>query len=903
MHRPRALVLTLALILLGGTALAQGTLRIGLNEDPDALDPARGGTFVGRIVFAAVCDKLIDTDAANNFVPQLATAWTWSPDNLALTLALRDGVRFQDGAPMDAEAVRANLERYRTAPESVRKSELKPVSAVEVIDPHTVRLRVAQPYAPLVAVLADRVGIMISPASLGGDVSQKLPCAGPFKLTERVAQDRIVVDRFPEYWNAAAIHLNRIVYHPQPDTSIRLVNLEAGQLDMVERLGPTDAATVRKNPKLKLVGQTALAYYSISINLANKGPLSELLVREALESAIDRSALSQVVTDGQFIPSNQFEAPDSRYWDPGRPVPARDVARAKALMQQAGVPHPAFTLLVGNSSVEQQAGEVLQSMANEAGFAMKIQAVEANAQVAAARAGNYDATVVIWSGRPDPDGNVAIWLQCDGFLNWGKYCNPAFDALLAKARGVTDVAARQAAYRQVVDVYLHDRPHIVRMPCKMAVGAERQGIRLRADAGRADSAAGHGGVAMTRIDGTRLLRDLQTLRSIGAYRTGVHRPTYSPADIEARHWLAARLTEAGLDAEIDGIGNVVGRGPAEGPFLLIGSHLETQSHAGWLDGAMGVIYGLEVARALGRGVDVVAWADEEGHFGSFLGSRSFCGLVDEAELDACRNRTEGTSLREALQRAGLSGRPRTVLDPARYRGYLEAHIEQGDELDTSGRRLGVVTSIVGARNYRITFEGVQNHAGTTRMAIRRDAGVALVRLADAIDRRFPQIAGPRTVWTVGRITLEPGAPSIVPGRAEMLFQFRDTDPAVLDRLAQALEALVAKAAQGPCRITLEALSRSVPTVMDGGFRDALERAAERHAPGLVAQLPSGAGHDAQILAARLPAAMLFVPSIGGISHHWTEDTSEADIVLGCDVLADAAVDILGLMSSGTKSEL
>ena len=399
---------------------------------------------------------------------------------------------------------------------------------------------------------------------------------------------------------------------------------------------------------------------------------------------------------------------------------------------------------------------------------------------------------------------------------------------------------------------------------------------------------------MSNIDGKRLLNDLQTLRGIGTYRTGVHRPTYSPDDIEARHWLAARLTEAGLDAEIDGIGNVIGRGRGEGPFLLIGSHLETQSHAGWLDGAMGVIYGLEVARALGRGIDVAGWADEEGHYGSFLGSRSFCGLVNEAELDACHNRDDGTPLRTALQRTGLAGRHRAVVDPARYRGYLEAHIEQGQELESSGKRLGVVTSIVGAHGFRITFEGVQNHAGTTRMAIRRDAGVALVRLANAIDHRFPHIAGPRTVWTVGRITLEPGAPSIVPGRAQMLFQFRDTDPAMLDRLEQELDTLVAKAAQGPCKVTLDRLGRSVPTVMDPGFRDVLQRAAEHHAPNLVGQMPSGAGHDAQIMATRLPAAMLFVPSIGGISHHWTEDTSEPDIVLGCAVLADAAAEILGL---------
>lgn len=394
------------------------------------------------------------------------------------------------------------------------------------------------------------------------------------------------------------------------------------------------------------------------------------------------------------------------------------------------------------------------------------------------------------------------------------------------------------------------------------------------------------------VDGARLLADLHTLRDFGRYKTGVHRPTYSPQDVQSRQWLAARMTEAGLDVSIDGIGNVIGRGQGDGPLLLIGSHSETQSHAGWLDGALGVIYGLEIARTLGRGVDVAAWADEEGHFGSFLGSRSFCGQVDDAEIDAARSRGDGTSLREALQAAGYAGRPRATIDPARYRGYLEAHIEQGQELETSGRRIGVVTAIVGSRQFRVLFEGVQNHAGTTRMKNRRDAGVALVHLAAAIDRRFPEVAGPLSVWTMGRITLEPGAPSIVPGRAELLFQFRDTDPAMLDTLERELESLVAEAAKGPCRVSLVRGGRSVPRTMDERFQSALDEAAEQHAPGLHTRMPSGAGHDAQILASRVPAGMLFVPSIGGISHHWAEDTAEADIVLGCEVLCDAAARIL-----------
>jgi N-carbamoyl-L-amino-acid hydrolase len=397
---------------------------------------------------------------------------------------------------------------------------------------------------------------------------------------------------------------------------------------------------------------------------------------------------------------------------------------------------------------------------------------------------------------------------------------------------------------------------------------------------------------MPNIDGQRLLDDLYTLRKIGEYRTGVHRPTFSEDDMRSRHWLMGRLNEAGLTAEIDGIGNVYGLCPRPGRKLLMGSHLETQNHAGWLDGALGVLFGLEVARALGQGIDVAAFADEEGHFGSFIGSRSFCGQLPEAEIDRLGNRNTGMSLRDALAGAGLADKPRRQGEMLRYLGYIEAHIEQGAELEDLGLKIGVVTAIVGSRRFRIVVEGQQNHAGTTRMAIRKDAGVALSRLSVAIHDLFPRIAGPRTVWTMGQMTLDPGQPSIVPGRAEGLFQFRDTDPEVLVRLDQALEQLVAEANQGPCRVTLVDRTRTIPAAMDQRFQAALDAAAEANAPGLHQRMPSGAGHDAQILASRLPSAMLFVPSIGGISHHWSENTADDDIVLGCQVLADAAAALL-----------
>jgi len=405
---------------------------------------------------------------------------------------------------------------------------------------------------------------------------------------------------------------------------------------------------------------------------------------------------------------------------------------------------------------------------------------------------------------------------------------------------------------------------------------------------------------MVKINPDRLMGDLKHLRGIGTYKTGVHRPTFSPQDMEARHWLAGRMREAGLDARIDGIGSVFGRREATGPKILTGSHLESQNHAGWLDGALGVIYGLEAARAIaddgGFGdcaVDVIALCDEEGHYGSFLGSKSFLGILEEAEIDAATNRYDGKPLRQALEEVGLAGESRVRYEDGRYKAFFEAHIEQGDTLISSDLKIGNVTAIVAIWQYKLVFTGEQNHAGTTSMKRRRDAGRAAMRALAKIDERFPQICGERTVWTAGRVTLEPGAPSIIPGRAEVLFQFRDADEAVLDRLDTELRAIVAEIdAEGVCGAAIEVMGQSKPARMDPGLQDAIDAAAAIHAPGKCIRMPSGAGHDAQYLARIMPAAMLFVPSIGGISHHWTEDTAEEDLILGGQVYAEAVAKAL-----------
>jgi N-carbamoyl-L-amino-acid hydrolase len=389
-------------------------------------------------------------------------------------------------------------------------------------------------------------------------------------------------------------------------------------------------------------------------------------------------------------------------------------------------------------------------------------------------------------------------------------------------------------------------------------------------------------------DTERFLHDLNELRQIGAFKTGVHRPTYTAEDMQSRHWLADRMTEVGLEPTIDGVGNVFGRNPAPGPKLLVGSHIESQNEAGWLDGALGVVSAVALARA-GIPCDVIAFVDEEGHYGSFIGSRSFTGILPEAEIDTLTNRYHGKPMREALVEAGLAGRPRIEMEPGRYKGFLEMHIEQGTTLERAHHQVGVVTGIVAIWQYRILFEGMQDHAGGTTMAERRDAGRAAVRLLHWLDEEFPKHCGPRTVWTAGRIAVTPGAPSIIPGAAEVMFQFRDIDAGVLAVLDGVLRRGVLEINRTDrCTAELQVMSQSQPAPCDLKLQDALAAAAEALTPGRWQRMPSGAGHDAQDMARVMPSAMLFVPSINGISHHWAEDTAPEDLAMGLRVLVEGA---------------
>jgi peptide/nickel transport system substrate-binding protein len=454
-------------LLLGSSLADASTLRIALNEDPDALDPASGVTFAGRVVFASLCDKIVDIDAKLHYLPQLATEWSWSADNLTLTMKLRPNVAFHDGEPFNAEAVKYNIERYQVAAWSKRKTELKKVKSVEAIDALTVAFHLSEPSAPLGGVLSDRAGMMVSPkagAAEGDKFGANPVCAGPYKFHSRIAQEKITVEKFDRYWNKSAIGIDEIEFIPVPDSAVRLANLKAGGFDMIERVPPTDAPAISSTQGLKLVESPATLYYHLSINLAGPSaskPLAEdVRVRQALDAAIDRAVLNQVVFNGKYVPNNQPILPGSTYYDADIPVPPRDLAKAKRLLKEAGVDHPGVTLLIANSPIDQQVAQVIQSMAGEAGFDVKIESAEANTLVAAATKGEYQATLVFWSGRPDPDGNISIWLQCDGSLNWGHYCNPKVDDALAKARHVTDPKERLKFYKDAASLYLADDAYV-----------------------------------------------------------------------------------------------------------------------------------------------------------------------------------------------------------------------------------------------------------------------------------------------------------------------------------------------------------------------------------------------------------------------------------------------------------
>jgi peptide/nickel transport system substrate-binding protein len=448
---------------LSGAAQAAGTLRIGLAEDPDVLDPTMARTYVGRIVFASLCDKLFDIDEKLNIVPQLALSHDTSADGKTVTIKLRPGVKFHDGEPMDANAAKFSLERHMAMKGSFRRAELSQVDKVDVVDPLTVRLSLKAPFSPLIAQLTDRSGMMISPkaaTALGDKFGTAPVCAGPFRFVERVPQDRIVLERFGDYWAKDKVHVDRVVFRPIQDSTVRLANLRSGQLDILERLLATDVAEVKKDSKLRLATGTEMGYQGITMNLANGEKANtpfgkDARVRRAFELSIDREAINQVVFNGLQATDNQWVSASNPYHLAKFPTPKRDVAKAKALLKEAGVSAPlALDFMVPNNPESRAVAEMIQAMAGEVGFDVKLRVTEFATSLNEAGKGNFQLYFLAWSGRTDPDGNIYSFASCKGPLNYGRYCDPAADELLNKARTANAQAERKAIYEQFADKWL-----------------------------------------------------------------------------------------------------------------------------------------------------------------------------------------------------------------------------------------------------------------------------------------------------------------------------------------------------------------------------------------------------------------------------------------------------------------
>ena len=467
MSLKRKLSLATAL-LLSATAAQAADLRIGLQEDPDVLDPDQSRTFVGRIVYASLCDKLVDITPDLEIIPQLATEWEWSEDGKALTMKLREGVTFHDGEPFNAEAVAANIDRSKNLEESRRKSEVASIESTEVVDDLTIQINLANPDATLLAQFADRAGMMVSPKAAeaaGADFGNNPVCSGPFQFKERVQQDRIVLEKFADYWNAGEINFDSVTFLPITDGTVRLANLRAGDVDMIERLAATDVASVKADDSLQLEMAVSLGYQGITINVGNgdksQSPLGQdARVRRALSLAIDREALNQVVFEGVMAAGNQAFPPTSPWYSADHPIPARDVEAAKALLAEAGAENIEIELQLSTDPVAQQVGQVIQSMAAEAGINVKIVAKEFATQLSEQTAGNYQASQIGWSGRVDPDGNIHQFMTCEGGINDSKYCNPAVDELLNAARTSNNVEERKAKYDEAAAILAEDMPII-----------------------------------------------------------------------------------------------------------------------------------------------------------------------------------------------------------------------------------------------------------------------------------------------------------------------------------------------------------------------------------------------------------------------------------------------------------
>ncbi|MRX51618.1 ABC transporter substrate-binding protein [Paracoccus sp. S-4012] len=472
--------------LLAGAASA-ADLRFALSDDPDALDPVSNTTATGITVLTTMCERLLYTDPQLNIQPGLAESWDWSDDGLALTLKLASGVTFQDGTPFDSAAVKVNLDRAR-APGTQRHSDLLAITEIETPDPQTVIIRVAQPAVQLLGTLAERNGIYMSPTALereGDNIGRAPVCVGPYKYVDRVAQDRITLEKDPNYRFADDYAFDRVIFRIIPADGVRLANLQSGDVDIIEKLDPALAESVKADPNLAMFQNYAANSQALMFNLEAPGPFQDVRVRRAFEKAIDRQAIVDVVFSGYYLAANQFAAPDSQFYNTDHPITPRDVDGAKALLAEAGVTQPVpITLLIPNRPLSVRVAEMIQGMTSEAGFDTKLNVVDFATTLQLTSDGQFEAWGPIGGQfSNDLDAVAAQVLHSAGGRNVGKYNSPEMDRLLEATRAAVDPQERIALFQQAAEQVMEDLPliYLYHQAPIFAHRADLTGVQLTGD--------------------------------------------------------------------------------------------------------------------------------------------------------------------------------------------------------------------------------------------------------------------------------------------------------------------------------------------------------------------------------------------------------------------------------------
>ncbi len=448
-----------------------GTLRAALDRDPPNMDAHRSNAAVDRQVFQSLYDKLVDTDETLALVPMLAASWSISRDGKTVTLKLRQGVKFQDGTRFDANAVKYNFDRMQDPKfPSARRSEIGPIQQVTVVDPSTVQILLDKPYSPLLYVLTDRAGMMVSPAAAqkaGADFGLRPVGTGPFRFVEKIPQDHVTLERNPDYWAKGQPMLDRVIFRPIIDDNARVANLKSGDVDIINivplpQIKQIAQEASKPGARFQLLERGAFQWYGVWLNVT-RPPFDNKLLRQAFNATIDRNVIANVVLQGAAYPSYSFFPNGTPAYDPAWKIPSRNIAFAKEKLQAAGRPNGfTFTMLVLPGQYDQTLAQAIQSMAAEAGIQMKIETIEFGAMLDTMSHLRHEAGQIGWSGRPDPDFDVYPFVTQSGIgaFNFAGYTNPRVQQLLDAARLLNGMDQRRRAYREVTQILAEDLPYV-----------------------------------------------------------------------------------------------------------------------------------------------------------------------------------------------------------------------------------------------------------------------------------------------------------------------------------------------------------------------------------------------------------------------------------------------------------